>query len=58
VAVTGSVAGFHSLTIEVYDHHPTVEGSIPDWLSGTLIRNGPARFEVGQIAASTIGLTV
>jgi len=52
------VAGFHSLTIEVYDHHPTVEGSIPDWLSGTLIRNGPARFEVGQIAASTIGLTV
>lgn len=48
MAVTVSGAGFHSLTTEVHDHHPTIEGTIPDWLSGTLIRNGPACFEVGD----------
>ncbi|MDF9747554.1 carotenoid oxygenase family protein [Natrinema sp. S1CR25-10] len=46
--MTGSCVGFHSLTTEVTDHRPTVEGTVPDWLSGTLIRNGPARFEVGD----------
>jgi len=46
--VTASGAGFHSLTTEVHDHYPTVEGTIPEWLSGTLVRNGPARFEAGD----------
>ncbi len=40
--------GFHSLSTEYHDHRPTIEGEIPTWLSGTLVRNGPARFEVGD----------
>ncbi|GAB7121200.1 carotenoid oxygenase family protein [Natrinema pallidum] len=52
MAVTVSSAGFHLLTTEVHDHHPTVEGSMPDWLSGTLIRNGPAGFEVSDRRAN------
>lgn len=40
--------GFRSLTNEVDDHRPPVEGSIPEWLSGTLVRNGPGRFDVGS----------
>ena len=48
-SVTDSVGpGFRSLPTEYHDYHPTVEGSIPDWLSGTLIRNGPALFEAGD----------
>jgi len=47
-AVTASGAGFHSLTTEVHDHHPTFEGTISGWLSGTLVHNGPARFEAGD----------
>ncbi|WP_265109969.1 carotenoid oxygenase family protein [Halosolutus halophilus] len=46
--MTVSGVGFHSLTTELHDHHPTVEGTIPDWLSGTLVRNGPGRFEAGD----------
>jgi len=47
--VTHSVGpGFRSLSTEYDDYHPTVEGSIPDWLSGTLVRNGPALFEAGS----------
>ena len=47
--VTHSVGpGFRSLSTEYDDYHPTVEGSIPDWLSGTLVRNGPALFEAGE----------
>ena len=37
--------GFRSLTTEYENYRPTVEGSIPDWLSGTLVRTGPGRFE-------------
>ncbi len=40
--------GFRSLSSEVHNRRPPVEGTIPDWLSGTLIRNGPGRFEVGD----------
>jgi carotenoid cleavage dioxygenase-like enzyme len=29
------------------DYRPAVEGSIPEWLSGTLVRNGPGLFEAG-----------
>ena len=39
--------GFHSLREEQSGYSPTVEGSIPEWLSGTLVRNGPGRFEAG-----------
>ena len=45
-AATGP--GFRSLTAERHDYRPTVEGSIPEWLSGTLVRNGPGRFEAGD----------
>ncbi|WP_435344924.1 carotenoid oxygenase family protein [Haloarchaeobius sp. HRN-SO-5] len=45
--MTASGVGFDSLTTEVHDHRPTVEGTVPDWLSGTLVRNGPGRFEAG-----------
>ena len=40
--------GFRSIESEYDDYHPEVEGSIPGWLSGTLIRNGPGRFEAGD----------
>lgn len=38
--------GFHSLSTERTAYSPRVEGTIPAWLSGTLIRNGPGKFEV------------
>ena len=40
--------GFQSATTEYDDYRPPVEGTIPSWLSGTLIRNGPGRFRVGE----------
>ncbi len=47
--MTDSVGpGFRSLSTEYDDHQPEIEGSIPEWLSGTLIRNGPALFEAGN----------
>jgi len=47
--VTHSVGpGFRSLSTEYHDYRPEVEGAIPDWLSGTLLRNGPALFEAGD----------
>ncbi|MFB6171933.1 MAG: carotenoid oxygenase family protein [Haloarculaceae archaeon] len=39
--------GFRSLDAEVDDYRLPVEGDVPDWLSGTLLRNGPGRFEAG-----------
>ena len=40
--------GFESLESEVeVDEAPTT-GTIPSWLSGTLVRTGPAKFEVGE----------
>jgi carotenoid cleavage dioxygenase-like enzyme len=39
--------GFRSVDREFTDHRLPVEGTIPDWLSGRLIRNGPGQFEVG-----------
>jgi len=46
--------GFRSLaeTDEHRDHRLDVEGSIPNWLDGALIRNGPGRFEFGDDRAS------
>jgi beta,beta-carotene 9',10'-dioxygenase len=40
--------GFQSLLDEVDLDRLEVDGSIPGWLAGTLVRNGPARFEVGE----------
>lgn len=39
--------GFRSLDVEREELTLEPEGELPDWLSGSLIRNGPARFEVG-----------
>jgi carotenoid cleavage dioxygenase-like enzyme len=39
--------GFTSLEYEVTDNQLSVIGEIPPWLTGTLVRNGPAKFEVG-----------
>lgn len=41
-----SALGFRTLTDEI-DHECRVSGTVPDWLSGTLIRNGPGAFEMG-----------
>ncbi len=38
--------GFESLPTETQLDHLPVQGVLPDWLTGTLIRNGPAQFEV------------
>jgi len=40
--------GFESLDREIQASDLPVSGALPDWLSGTLIRNGPAQFEVGE----------
>ncbi|WP_137286348.1 carotenoid oxygenase family protein [Halorussus salinisoli] len=39
--------GFRSLDAEHEDLSLAVEGEIPSWLSGSLVRNGPGKFEVG-----------
>lgn len=41
------MAGFRSLDEEVTDRRLPVEGTIPDWLEGSLVRNGPGKFEAG-----------
>ncbi|YBV94241.1 carotenoid oxygenase family protein (plasmid) [Phyllobacteriaceae bacterium JZ32] len=42
--------GFTTLDHEIENTPLTVTGALPDWLSGSLIRTGPARFEVGKQA--------
>ena len=39
------VPGFRSLDTELSGRELPVEGTVPPWLSGTLIRNGPGKFE-------------
>lgn len=39
---------FRTLDAEVTDHSLPVEGELPSWLEGTLLRTGPAKFEVGD----------
>ena len=41
-------AGFRSLTDEVRLPHLEVDGALPRWLRGVLVRNGPALFEIGE----------
>lgn len=38
---------FFDVSNEVQDHPCTITGQIPNWLSGMLLRNGPAKFEAG-----------
>ena len=43
----------HSRLFQTIDEHPEpiiaeVKGNLPSWLTGTLIRNGPGRFECGD----------
>ena len=40
--------GFTTLDKEVKLDDLPVQGEIPAWLTGTLVRNGPAQFEVGE----------
>jgi carotenoid cleavage dioxygenase-like enzyme len=40
--------GFQTLDQELSSVPLTVEGNFPPWLAGTLLRTGPARFEVGE----------
>jgi carotenoid cleavage dioxygenase-like enzyme len=40
--------GFDNLEREGYEPALPVEGAWPNWLSGTLVRNGPAQFSVGD----------
>jgi carotenoid cleavage dioxygenase-like enzyme len=42
--MTGYELGFRDLTEEVRDRRLDVEGVLPDWLGGSLVRNGPARW--------------
>jgi carotenoid cleavage dioxygenase-like enzyme len=40
-------AGFESLDRETHVDRLPVEGRLPDWLQGTLVRTAPAKWEVG-----------
>ena len=40
--------GFESLSTEYTLPRLSIEGSMPTWLGGALLRNGPAQFEVGE----------
>ncbi len=42
------LTGFSSLDSELELDSLPIEGSIPEWLDGTLLRNGPAKFEAGE----------
>ena len=42
------VGGFATQTQEITCERLPVQGEVPTWLAGTLLRNGPAQFEVGE----------
>lgn len=48
VSRPGYSKGLETLEAEIELDSLPVEGTIPEWLSGTLMRNGPAKFEVGE----------
>ena len=50
--MTGSAIGFESLGEEKRIAELPVEGEVPGWLGGALLRTGPARFEVGERSLS------
>ena len=41
-------AGFDSLERETRVERLPLEGRLPDWLQGSLVRTGPAKWEVGH----------
>jgi len=44
----GLSAGFRSLERETHVPELALEGTLPSWLQGSLIRTGPAKFEFGE----------
>ncbi|WP_338729588.1 carotenoid oxygenase family protein [Haladaptatus sp. DJG-WS-42] len=46
--MNGYGRGFSTLTEERTAESLLIVGAIPDWLRGTLIRNGPGHFELGE----------
>lgn len=46
----GYLAGFATLETERSLESLPVEGVIPEWLTGTLVRNGPGKFEIGDMS--------
>jgi beta,beta-carotene 9',10'-dioxygenase len=48
VMTNTDVLGYTSLEEEITLDRLPIEGTIPSWLTGSLLRNGPAKFEVGQ----------
>jgi carotenoid cleavage dioxygenase-like enzyme len=44
----GYALGFRSLTDEIRLPDVPVDGRLPTWLRGVLLRNGPALFEIGE----------
>ncbi len=42
------ILGYTSLDEEISRENLPIKGTIPTWLSGSLLRNGPAKFEVGS----------
>jgi beta,beta-carotene 9',10'-dioxygenase len=48
VSSKGAVKGFESLGAETVIDSLPLRGTLPDWLQGSLIRTGPARWEVGE----------
>jgi len=47
----GSALGFSTLEHEVVVDELPLSGELPSWLQGSLLRTGPAKFEVGGTAA-------
>lgn len=47
-AATDHRAGFQSLEEEVVVDELELDGALPAWLAGSLLRTGPAKFEVGS----------
>ncbi len=45
---SGARAGFTTSRVETRIDSLPVEGEIPGWLEGSLLRTGPSRFEVGE----------
>ena len=44
----GFELGFKSLEAETHLPRIAVDGKLPQWLNGSLLRNGPALFEIGE----------
>ena len=47
-SATTPVRGFQSLEREVSAADLTVRGTLPPWLGGSLLRTGPAKWEIGE----------